>query len=89
MESDIQLLELAQGIKDALLSSGFLNIKSITGNTASEISHKVRVDLYIAQIILREAERMAVKMVATPTVDDPTLSDKATPAAVAIHKKRN
>lgn len=62
MESDIQLLELADGIKLALVNSGFLTIKSILGNTASNISHKVGVDLYIAQIIFQEAKRVATEM---------------------------
>ena len=87
MESDIQLLELAEGIKDALVSSGLLSIKSILGNTTSDISQRVGVDLYIAQIILRETERVT-KMAETPIpiVHDPS-GDDATPAAVAIEKK--
>jgi hypothetical protein len=88
VESEIQLLELAKGIKDALLSSGFLSIKSILGNTPSNISNKVGVDLYIAQIILREAGRVSTKIDATPTIHDPILDDdNATPAAVAIENK--
>ena len=88
MESDIQLLELADGIKDVLLSSGFSSIKSILGNSASDISDKIGVDLYIAQIILREAKRVSTKMAATPTIRDPLLDhDNATPAAVAAEKK--
>jgi hypothetical protein len=58
VKSDIQLLELASGIKDALISSGFLTIKSILNSTASDISSKLRVDLYIAQIIFQEAKRV-------------------------------
>ena len=90
MESEIQLLELADGIRDALLSSGFLTIKSILSNTASDISKKVGVDLYIAQIILQEAKRMSTIMAATPTnniVHDSALGDDATPTAIAIEKK--
>jgi hypothetical protein len=88
VESDIQLLELAEGIKDALVSSGLLSIKSILGNTTSDISQRVGVDLYIAQIILRETERVSTKMAETPIpiVHDPS-GDDATPAAVAIEKK--
>jgi hypothetical protein len=52
MESDLQLLELADGVKDALKNVGFLNIKSILNKSAVDISEKVGVDLYIAQIIL-------------------------------------
>ncbi|CAN5361751.1 hypothetical protein BH18THE2_BH18THE2_39790 [soil metagenome] len=57
MDSGIQLLELAKGIKDSLLNAGFFTIDSILNSSTSEISHKVGVDLYVAQIILQEARR--------------------------------
>lgn len=38
MESDIRLLELAEGIKDALINSGLLSIKSILNKTSADIS---------------------------------------------------
>jgi len=66
MKSDIQLLELASGIKDALISSGFLTIKSILNSTASDISSKVGVDLYIAEIIFQEAKRVETEMTKVP-----------------------
>jgi|ERR671919_236839 hypothetical protein len=88
IESDIQLLELADGIKNVLLSLGFSSIKSILGNSASDISDKIGVDLYIAQIILREANRVSTNMAAIPTIRDPLLDhDNAIPAAVAAGKK--
>jgi hypothetical protein len=62
MESDIQLLELADGIKDTLVNSGFLTIKSVLDSTMADISSKVGVDLYIAQIIFQEAKRVAAEM---------------------------
>jgi hypothetical protein len=44
--------------------------------------------LYIAQIILRKADRIAIKMAAIPTVYDSILDDdNDIPAAVAIEKK--
>lgn len=88
MESDIQLLELADGIKLALVNSGFLTIKSILGSTASDISHKVGVDLYIAQIIFQEAKRVATEMTKASTTPDasPTAS-AVSPTAVAIDKE--
>jgi hypothetical protein len=70
MESDIQLLELAPGIKDALISSGFLTIKSVLGSTTAGVASKVGVDLYIAQIIFQEAKRAATEM--TKTISCPT-----------------
>ena len=70
MESDIQLLELADGIKDALVNSGFSTIKSILGSSESDISCKVGVDLYIAQIIFQEAKRVATEMTKASIVLD-------------------
>lgn len=87
MESDIQLLELAEGIKDALLSSGFSSIKSILGGTPADISQGVGVDSYIAQIILQEAKRVSTKMAAPPVIYDLSLPDNSTPAAVAVEKR--
>lgn len=57
MASDIQQLELASGIKDSLVRAGFLTIESILVSSTTELSNKVGVDLYIAQIILQEARR--------------------------------
>ena len=88
MESDIQLLELADGIKLALVNSGFLTIKSILENTASDISHKVGVDLYIAQIILQEAKKVATEMTKASTLPDTSPAANAVnPTAVAIDKE--
>ena len=87
MESDLQLLELADGVKDALKNAGFFTIKSILGESASGIAEKVGVDSYIAQIILQEAKRVSTKMVETPIVYDLAQTDKADPAAVAVDKK--
>jgi hypothetical protein len=57
MVSDIQLLELASGIKDSLINSGFLTIESIIASNTTDLSNKIGVDLYIAQIIMQEAKR--------------------------------
>jgi uncharacterized membrane protein len=57
MVSDIQLLELASGIKDSLINAGFLTIESIFASNTTDLSNRVGVDLYIAQIILQEARR--------------------------------
>ena len=86
MEPDIQLLELADGIKDALVNSGFITIKSILRSTASDISHKVGVDLYIAQIIFQEAKRVATEMTSTMPDASPA-ANAVNPTAVAIDKE--
>ena len=88
MESDIQLLELADGIKDALVDTGFLTIKSILSSTTSDISRRVGVDLYIAQIIFQEAKRVVIEMTKVSTILDASPAfNLITPAAVAIEKK--
>jgi uncharacterized membrane protein len=53
--SDIQQLELASGIKDSLINAGFLTIESILASNMTDLSNKVGVDMYMAQIILQEA----------------------------------
>jgi hypothetical protein len=58
MESDIQLLELASGIKDSLVVAGFTTIDFICRSTARDISEKLGIDLYVAQIIFEEAKKM-------------------------------
>jgi hypothetical protein len=85
MESDIQLLELAPGIKDALIRSGFLTIKSVLNNTTAGIADKVGVDLYIAQIILREAKRVEEEMTKVSAPLDVSI---ATPTAVGVIEKK-
>ena len=57
MASDIQSLELVSGIKDSLVRAGFPTIESILASSITDLSNKVGVDLYIAQIILHEARK--------------------------------
>ena len=58
MESDIQALELATGIKDSLTKSGFTTINCILSSTTTDISKKLGIDLYVAQIIFEEAKKI-------------------------------
>ncbi len=58
MESDIQALELATGIKDSLTNSGFTTINCILSSTTTDISKKLGIDLYVAQIIFEEAKKI-------------------------------
>ena len=58
MEPDIQLLELATGIKDSLPKSGFTTINSILSSSTTDISKKLGIDLYVAQIIFEEAKKI-------------------------------
>jgi hypothetical protein len=84
MESDIKLLELAPGIKDALINSEFLTIKSILSSTTADIANKVGVDLYIAQIIFQEAKRVKAEMTKVSAPLDVSI---ATPTAVGVIEK--
>jgi hypothetical protein len=77
MGSDIQLLELASGIKDALINAGFCTVKSILNSATSDISSRVRVDLYIAQIILEEAQRGITEMTRMSAVVDASAAASA------------
>ena len=67
MESDIQLLELASGIKDSLIKAGFHSVSSILNSTTTDISNKVGIDPYIAQIILEEARKVTTTSTASTT----------------------
>ena len=57
MASDIHLLELASGIIDSLVRAGFLTVESILASSITDLSNKIGVDLYIAQIIIQEAKK--------------------------------
>jgi hypothetical protein len=46
LESEIQLLELANGIKESLINAGFITIGSILNSTITDISFKVGVAVY-------------------------------------------
>ena len=58
MHTDIQDLELAQGIKDSLEEAGFDAVDSILKEAPLDISNKLGIDRYLAQII-REAAKKA------------------------------
>jgi hypothetical protein len=79
--SDVHLLELADGIKEMLINAGFSTIKSILECSASDISTRIGVDQYIAQIILEESKRISIEMTkAPPLLDDRRFT--ASPSAV-------
>ena len=84
VESDIHLLQLADGVRDALINAGFSTIKSILECTTSDLSYKIGVDQYIAQIIFEEAKRITSEMTKVPPVIDDSTS---TVPAVAVKKE--
>jgi hypothetical protein len=81
VEPDIYLLQLADGVRDALINAGFTTIKSILECTTSDLSNKIGVDQYIAQIIFEEAKRITSEMTKVP----PVLDDSA--PAVSVKKE--
>jgi hypothetical protein len=81
VEPDIYLLQLADGVRDALINAGFSTIKSILECTTSDLSNKIGVDQYIAQIIFEEAKRITSEMTKVP----PVLDDSA--PAVSVKKE--
>ena len=58
MGSDIQLLDLATGIKDSLIKAEFTTIILILNSTTADISERLGIDLYVAQIIFEEARKI-------------------------------
>jgi hypothetical protein len=74
-------LKLADGIIDALINAGFSTIKSILECTTSDLSNKIGVDQYVAQIIFEEAKGVRSEMTKVP----PVLDDSA--PAVSVKKE--
>jgi hypothetical protein len=67
MESDIQRLDLATGIKDSRINAGFTTVSFILNNTTIDISKKLGIDLYVAQIIFDEAKKKKREVVIADT----------------------
>ena len=57
MDLDVQDLALAQGIKDSLEEAGFNTVDSILKEAPLDISIKLGIEPYVAQIIMEEAKR--------------------------------
>jgi hypothetical protein len=51
MDPDVQDLALAQGIKDSLEEAGFDTVESILKESPLDISNKLGIETYVAQII--------------------------------------
>jgi hypothetical protein len=54
---EVRNLELAQGIKDSLKEAGFDTVDSVLKEDPSDISNKLGIDPYVAQIIKDAAKR--------------------------------
>ena len=57
MDPDVQDLALAQGIKDSLEDAGFDTVDSILKEPSLDISNKLGIEPYVAQIIKDAAKR--------------------------------
>ena len=60
MESGIQLLEIASGLKELLLSAGF-TVDSIVSEGPDAISRKLGIEPYVAKIIYDEAKKITAE----------------------------
>jgi len=60
LSRNVQDLALAQGIKDSLVQAGFDTIGSILKESPSDISNKLGIEMYVAQII-KEAAKSAME----------------------------
>ena len=57
MDPDVQDLALAQGIKDSLEVAGFDTVDSILKEAPLDISNKLGIEPYVAQIIKEAAKK--------------------------------
>lgn len=55
---EIHMLEIAQGIRDYLISSG-LTVDSILNSTPSELASVLGIELYVAKLIFGAAKKAA------------------------------
>jgi hypothetical protein len=60
MESGIQLLEIASGLKELLLSAGF-TVDSIVSEGPAAISRELGIEPYVAKIIYDEAKKITAE----------------------------
>jgi hypothetical protein len=72
---------LSDGVRDALINGGFSTIKAVLECPTSDLSNKIGVDQYVAQIIFEEAKRVRSEMTKVP----PVLDDSA--LAVSVKKE--
>jgi hypothetical protein len=61
MDPDVQDLALAQGIKDSLEDAGFDTVDSIIKEPPLDISDRLGIEPYVAQIIKDVAKRASEK----------------------------
>jgi hypothetical protein len=58
MVIDIDMLQIADGLKNALINAEFTTIESILNSDSSEIASILGIDAYVAKIIFDAAEKV-------------------------------
>lgn len=71
MESGIQLLEIASGLKELLLSAGF-TVDSIVSEGPDAISRELGIEPYVAKIIYDEAKKITAESPLVVSCKSPT-----------------
>ncbi|HZT35611.1 MAG TPA: hypothetical protein VFA15_06805 [Nitrososphaera sp.] len=66
--TEIQMLEIAQGIRDYLVTAGF-TVDTILSSTPSDLSAILGIELYVAKLIFDAAKKAS----GTPQVDERTV----------------
>lgn len=61
MESGIQQLEIASGLKESLLRAGFM-VDSILSEGPDAVSTALGIEPYVAKIIYDEAKKITVRV---------------------------
>lgn len=72
MTPGIQMLEVAIGIKDSLVSAGFTSIDSLLRSNPAEIAAVLGIELYVAKLIIEAAKNAAGQYGRETSADMPT-----------------
>ena len=73
MDPGIQLLEIAPGLKDLLVNTGF-TIESIVNEGPNEVASALGIESYVAKIIFDAAKKIVEEniLLGDPTTTPPT-----------------
>ena len=71
---NIQMLELAIGIKDSLIAAGFTSLDSLLRSNPADIAAIMGIELYVAKLIVDAAKRASghYKVGETMVIDLPS-----------------
>ncbi|MGB8023121.1 MAG: hypothetical protein WCF06_02245 [Nitrososphaeraceae archaeon] len=76
MDPGIQLLEIAPGLKDSLVNTGF-TIESIVNSGPNEVASALGIESYVAKIIFDAAKKIVEEntLVGDPTTTPTSAAD--------------